>query len=400
MNSCAVSLIIVSQKRPKELERAIASLVYQSVVNFEIIVVADIAPMVSKFLRTPVKFITFTETNISRARNIGIQAASAEIVAFCDDDAIPDPYWLERICEPFYKDKQVAAAAGYCRGRNGVSFQWKSVAFSKNGQDFPLDIPEQSQYQIFSPNHEYYYKAVGTNCAYRKSILHEIGGFDEAFFYYLEDADINLRLQKAGYSIAITPKAEIIHSYGESRGRASNRVPKSLYNLGASTHYFLRQHAPKDRIENLDKFRIDQEKRLISFFNLGLIRPRQINGLMRDLRRGCDAGADRESLKPLKKIRRRKLTALSTRNLTLQMSYTEPTSFGSDTIPMHLRMLHTTHGARLTFRRKGYWRMTYGRFGRLHRDEPWYRYRFRKTALNRIRNFLLPRFTHQNEDIQ
>ena len=400
MKPCAVSLVIVSQKRPKELERAIASLVYQSVINFEIIVVADTAPMVSGFLKTPVKFIEFTETNISRARNIGIEAARAEIIAFCDDDAIPDPFWLERICKPFYHDDEVAAASGFCRGRNGVSFQWKGVAFNQNGQDFHLDIPAQSECQILWPHPDYYYKAIGTNCAYRKSTLHKIGGFDEAYFYYLEDADINKRLQDAGFKIAIVPKAEIIHSYGESRGRASNRVPKSLYNLGASTHYYLKQHAPENKIENLNKFHSDQEKRLISFFHLGLIRPRQIKGLMRDLRMGSDAGASRESLKPLQKIRRKKIAALKLRELSLEMSVKEPTDFGGDSIPIHLRMLPTNHGARLTFRRKGYWRMTFGRYGRLQRSEPWYRYRFRKSALNRIRDFLLPRFSNQNENVQ
>ncbi len=397
MKPCAVSLIIVSQKRPKELERVIASLVYQSVTNFEIIVVADAPPLVSKFLKPPVKFIQFNETNISRARNIGIEAARAQIVAFCDDDALPDPFWLERICKPFYQDKQVAAAAGFCRGRNGVSFQWKGVAFNKYGQDFHLDIAALSANQILSPHPDYFYKAVGTNCAYRKSTLHKIGGFDESFFYFLEDADINLRLQNEGYKTAIIPKAEIIHNYAESRGRASNRVPKSLYNLGASTHYFLKRHAPEDRVQNLDQFHSDQEKRLVAFFHLGLIRPRQIKGLMRDLRRGSDAGAYRESITPLKKIRSTKMAALKLRDLTLELSRIEPVTTAGDIIPIQLRMLPTTHGARLTFRRKGYWRMTFGRFGRLHRNEPWYRYRFRKTAIKRIENFLLPRFTRQEE---
>ena len=229
-------------------------------------------------------------------------------------------------------------------------------------------------------------------------MLCRIGGFDEAYHYFLEDADVNLRLQEFGFKTAIVPTAEIIHNYRESRGRGSNRVPKSLYNLGASTHHFLRQHARKERLQDLDRFYTDQESRLINFFHLGLIRPKQIKGLMRDLRRGIDAGADREKRTPLQPINGKRLSKLLLRDLKFTTSFQEPSGASNSGIPVHLRMIPTVHAARLTFRRKGYWRMTFGRFGRLSRNDPWWRYRKKSTAITRIETFLEPRLSRTTSD--
>ncbi|MCK4861063.1 MAG: glycosyltransferase family 2 protein, partial [Rhodobacteraceae bacterium] len=93
MKASPVSLIIVSQKRPEHLLRLLQSLRHQTHDSFEVIVVTDTEP--SPFVNH-VKYIPFTNANISAARNAGIAVAAGEIIAFCDDDAIPDPPWLER----------------------------------------------------------------------------------------------------------------------------------------------------------------------------------------------------------------------------------------------------------------------------------------------------------------
>ncbi|MCB2152739.1 MAG: glycosyltransferase, partial [Rhodobacteraceae bacterium] len=59
------------------------------------------------------------------ARNLGLAAAAGEIVAFIDDDAVPEPRWLARLTAPF-ADPGIAAAGGFVVGRNGISFQWRA----------------------------------------------------------------------------------------------------------------------------------------------------------------------------------------------------------------------------------------------------------------------------------
>ena len=88
-----VSLIIVSRHRPEALKRVAASLRFQSYTNFEVILVSD-APDRSFLAGIPASenmlHIPFDQANISAARNLGLAHAQGEIVAFCDDDAVPD----------------------------------------------------------------------------------------------------------------------------------------------------------------------------------------------------------------------------------------------------------------------------------------------------------------------
>lgn len=60
----------------------------------------------------------------------------------------------------------------------------------------------------------------GAAMMFRKEIFDKVGGFDERFFMYFEEADICLRIKKHGYKILYYPQAKIIHLVGKS---ASNK---------------------------------------------------------------------------------------------------------------------------------------------------------------------------------
>ena len=55
----------------------------------------------------------------------------------------------------------------------------------------------------------------------RKSVLDQIGGFDETFFMYGEDIDLSYRVLKAGYQVYYFPEVSIIHYKGESTKKSS-----------------------------------------------------------------------------------------------------------------------------------------------------------------------------------
>ncbi len=56
---------------------------------------------------------------------------------------------------------------------------------------------------------------------YRRSMLEEIGLFDEDFFLYCEDTDLGLRARWAGWKCIYVPEAVVDHHYSHSAGRAS-----------------------------------------------------------------------------------------------------------------------------------------------------------------------------------
>ena len=72
--------------------------------------------------------------------------------------------------------------------------------------------------------------------------LVNLGGFDEAFEFFLDETDLNVCLAKAGCKTAIVPEALVHHNYAESARRRPDRTPKDLSQVGASQAYFLKKY--------------------------------------------------------------------------------------------------------------------------------------------------------------
>jgi len=136
-------------------------------------------------------------------------------------------------------------------------------------------------------------KTQGTNCAFRRDALLAIGGFDPAFRFYLDEADVNLRLAGKGLT-AVIPDAQVHHGFAASARRRADRVPTSLHEIGASSIVFLRRHAaPGDWALGLDLLRREQRARMLRLMVAGLIEPRDVELLMRSLETGIEDGARR-----------------------------------------------------------------------------------------------------------
>ena len=236
-----VSVIVVSRHRAAALVRCLVALTQQDHPAFEIIVVADPAGVgAAQSMGLAIKTALFDQANISAARNAGLALAAAPVVAFIDDDAVAEPTWLSRLTAPF-GDPDIVASTGFIRGRNGISFQWQACVVDAQGQDHQLEISQTSRRQGTA---QLAVKTQGTNCAFRRDTLLVIGGFDPAYRFYLDEADVNLRLADRGPTM-IVPDAQVHHSYAASDRRRADRVPLSLHDIAASTAIFLRRHAPE-----------------------------------------------------------------------------------------------------------------------------------------------------------
>lgn len=71
---------------------------------------------------------------------------------------------------------------------------------------------------------------------WRTEVLRELGGFDEGFFMYFEDADLSLRAGAAGWKLSVLPSAEAFHVVGGS----SSRKMASLWELRSSARLYSR----------------------------------------------------------------------------------------------------------------------------------------------------------------
>ncbi|AUJ65244.1 hypothetical protein B9057_13560 [Aestuarium zhoushanense] len=292
MSAAPVSVIVVSRDRPQHLRRCVKGLMQLLHPNFEIIVVADqrgCEEMAAGGFAKSVKLIPFDEANIAAARNAGLEVAAGTIVAFIDDDAIPEPTWLDHLVGPI-ASRQAVAAGGYVRGRNGISFQWKARDVRPNGwseellldSDDPICVEGSAQQGI---------KTEGTNMAFDRDVLCKLGGFDPAFQFYLDETDLNMRLAGLEMTTAIVPRAQVHHGFAASDKRREDRAPTTLFPIGRSLKVFLRKHLPEAKHGPVIDSEVKaQGRRLIEHMIAGRIEPKDVSVLMATMTQGLLEG--------------------------------------------------------------------------------------------------------------
>ncbi len=80
---------------------------------------------------------------------------------------------------------------------------------------------------------------IGAAILMRREALEKVGGFDERYFFFLEETDLCVRVRQAGYEIVFFPDAKIIHLQGKTV-RKSWVNGRMEYNI--SLHKFIKKH--------------------------------------------------------------------------------------------------------------------------------------------------------------
>ena len=183
-----VSVVVVTRDRLEFLDGTMRALARQTWVRFEVIVV-DHAPSEHTRLlarREGARYIPAPESTLAWARQAGVSAASGDLVAFTDDDCMPDPEWLAHMVAAFRRDPALAGVQGRTVGEAGPV---GSHTIEVNRLD-PL-------YQT-------------CNIAYRRVALQRAGGFDLRFTGYFEDTALGARVLDYG-PIGFAPDMLVTH---------------------------------------------------------------------------------------------------------------------------------------------------------------------------------------------
>ncbi|MEL7214831.1 MAG: glycosyltransferase family A protein, partial [Pseudomonadota bacterium] len=106
MSVPTVSVILLNWQRPHSVHLTLAGLRQQRFEPFEIVVVGDRAHPPEG--AEDVVWVQADEPNVAAARNLGIAAASGDILAFIDDDAVPEPGWLSQLVSALNRGADMA----------------------------------------------------------------------------------------------------------------------------------------------------------------------------------------------------------------------------------------------------------------------------------------------------
>jgi GT2 family glycosyltransferase len=223
----SVSVILVNLNRMELLRNALRSLLDSPRANTEIIVVDNAstdgsAEMVAAEFPTVRLIRNTTNKGFCEANNQGIAIAKGEYIALLNNDAEAGPGWLEALVQAIEKVPEAGMAA------SKVLVWEDSRRLDKVGHKIFLDGQNRGRGSGEIDNGQYdtmedVLWPDGCAALYRHSMLDEIGGFDEDFFAYADDAELGLRARLAGWSCVYAPTAVVRHHRGATLGVRSLR---------------------------------------------------------------------------------------------------------------------------------------------------------------------------------
>jgi len=236
------SVVISTYNRAQSLAATLRSLEQQSHPHLEVIVVVgpctDDTDQVMRRYAGRIKVRSCPEANLSRSRNIGIDAASGDCVAFIDDDGIAAPDWIAHLARGYHDGVQ--GVGGFVLDHTGRSFQYRYSACRRHGgTDFSQ--PDLGGALVEHRADPFLYLQ-GTNASFRRSALQAIGGFNEQIAYYHDETDVCCRIIDQCGPLAIIPEALVLHKYAQSHLRDVNRVVRDPYHVVRSQTIFARQN--------------------------------------------------------------------------------------------------------------------------------------------------------------
>ena len=167
-----------------------------------------------KMARMPnLRLVEAPGANIARGRNIGVKAATGEIIATTDAGCIAQPDWLEKLTGPFEEDREVELSAGFYRIDPQTLLEEVVGLATMRGQLDPADP------QTFNPS--------ARSFACSRSLWERAGGWPE-WIGFSEDTLFDHKIRKMGAGWRFVPDA-VVHW----RPRGSLRsVAWQFYNYG------------------------------------------------------------------------------------------------------------------------------------------------------------------------
>jgi len=217
-HSLSVSVVIPTYNRPNDLQRCLESFSYVAYDSWDIVVVDQSEDdrthtMVGRFTASlpQLHYRRLRAKGTSRARNVGAEVATGEIIAFLDDDCTVPPDWLSRVAAVWLRHPHAAIVFGAVRPAGGL-MEWAAEGwtpawcaaneFETSAMCNLLRMPRLL--------------GMGACMFVRRDTISRIGSFDVHMgpgsrFLSCEDGDWAYRAVKAGCSFVATPDVAVEH---------------------------------------------------------------------------------------------------------------------------------------------------------------------------------------------
>ncbi len=247
-----VTVVVCTLGREPRLTGTVQAVLGQSHRDLELVVVDNdptsgrTAAMLAGVDDLRLRIVPEPVRGLSAARNAGLAAADGPLVAYTDDDAVPDPDWITRLVDVVRADADgvVACVTGRVLSAESTSREqeWFEEAgiFDKGTERTAWSLGTATPPALGRPGRAPELLLMtagvmgsGNSMAFRTAALQRLGGFDEALGAGSpakggEDLDVFRRVLLAGHVLVYTPDAVVRHHH-----RASHRaLRRQMYDYG------------------------------------------------------------------------------------------------------------------------------------------------------------------------
>lgn len=222
-----VAVIVVNWNRCSLLRSCLTSIAAQTLSGFQVIVVDNGSSDGSaEMVEREFGHVTLIRNNQNRGfcggNNQGFAAAeTADLIALLNNDAEAEPGWLAALTDCFDRPGIGMAASKILVYEDPSRIDKVGHLIYPDGQNRGRGSGQLDRGQ-FDRVEEVLWPD-GCAAMYRREMLDEIGGFDEDFFAYADDADLGMRGRIAGWKCLYTAHAVVRHRRGASFGLLSAR---------------------------------------------------------------------------------------------------------------------------------------------------------------------------------
>lgn len=222
------AVVICTRKRPIPLRKCLEAIARLARIPDEVVVVDNSSgdkETESVALEFSARYTLEPIEGLSRARNRALTECNSEVVAYLDDDAVPDERWLELILEPF-ADPCVAAVTGE------TTLPGSCVIGASPEPSWRLSNKDPRWFEIAA----FGGLGIGTNMALRRAACAGWSVFDQrlgrgALFEGMEEHHAFVRLLSLGHTAAHVPAAIVFHrsqKRGDIKQEARNQIGYSM----------------------------------------------------------------------------------------------------------------------------------------------------------------------------
>lgn len=187
----------------------------------------------------PVRVFPNPKVHAAAARNVGIAQATGDVIAFTDSDCVPQPDWLALIARRFSVRPELVGLGGRMLAlppSNDIE-EFSGHVFLNEIMRYPTAPSEMTRRTLAGA-------FITANCAYRRSVLEEVGGFRDEFGNNAEDIDLYWRLVGRA-PLYYDPEVIVYHSFPNTRAKLARKYYQ--YGLASSKlNYF---HFRKSQID-------------------------------------------------------------------------------------------------------------------------------------------------------